>query len=279
MASAAGTRSNGVWCSWIIDSGASDHMTYNLHLLQSFKVFILPKTVTIANRISLKVMGKGTVMLADGLTLFDVLYVPGLNFNLISISRITRDNNCRALFSSSECLFQEKHSRKMIGNARQVKGLYVLRVEEEVAVFGFGLTTDHQRTLYHARDNKGQPVFDATSSAENLFCNRSSIVACTDSKTDGLSHILLWHHRLGHPNFIYLKKLMPHLFTNVTVSSLRCDSCILSKQTKSSYLPKPYRPSCPFNLVHSDIWGPSRVANINGSRWFITFVDDHTRIT
>ena len=38
-------------------------------------------------------------------------------------------------------------------------------------------------------------------------------------------------------------------------------------------------PSKPFSLVHSDIWGPSRVKTASGSRWFITFIDDHTRIT
>lgn len=32
-------------------------------------------------------------------------------------------------------------------------------------------------------------------------------------------------------------------------------------------------------VIHSNIWGPSRVKNINGARWFVTFIDDHTRIT
>ena len=26
------------------------------------------------------------------------------------------------------------------------------------------------------------------------------------------------------------------------------------------------------------MWGPSRVTNIVGSKWFITFIDDHTRV-
>ena len=43
--------------------------------------------------------------------------------------------------------------------------------------------------------------------------------------------------------------------------------------------PQPYKPSQPFYVIHSDVWGPSRVRNVNGSRWFVTFIDDHTRIT
>ena len=32
-------------------------------------------------------------------------------------------------------------------------------------------------------------------------------------------------------------------------------------------------------MIHSDVWGPSRVKNVTGTRWFVSFVDDHTRIT
>lgn len=50
-----------------------------------------------------------------------------------------------------------------------------------------------------------------------------------------------------------------------------------AKQTRNTYPSHAYQPSQPFSIVHSDIWGPSRTLNINGSRWFITFIDDHTR--
>ena len=32
-------------------------------------------------------------------------------------------------------------------------------------------------------------------------------------------------------------------------------------------------------MIHSDMWGPSRKNNITGARWFVSFVDDHTRLT
>ena len=32
-------------------------------------------------------------------------------------------------------------------------------------------------------------------------------------------------------------------------------------------------------MIHSDVWGPSRIKSMIGTRWFILFVDDHTRIT
>lgn len=251
MASMEGTQSNGNRCSWIIDSGASDHMTNNRSILTDFNFFSIPKSVRIANGLDLKVLGKGNVKLTAKLILRDVFYVPCLSFNLVSISKITHDNHCLAVFSSSHCFFQETRMLKMIGSARQCKGLYIIQSEERLPV------------------------------VEDLLSPRIS--ACYNSRTvlpsNSLERILLWHKRLGYPNFVYLKKVMPQLFSGIHVTDLKCEVCIFAKQTRGQYLPRPYESSSPFNLIHSDVWGPSRVANLNGSRWFVTFVDDHSRLT
>ena len=39
------------------------------------------------------------------------------------------------------------------------------------------------------------------------------------------------------------------------------------------------RASQPFALVHSDLWGPAPVVGANGARYFVLFVDDHTRFS
>lgn len=51
----------------------------------------------------------------------------------------------------------------------------------------------------------------------------NSISVVNDSK------IMLWHYRLGHPNFQYLKLLLPKLFMNKNPSGFRCESCELAK--------------------------------------------------
>lgn len=30
-------------------------------------------------------------------------------------------------------------------------------------------------------------------------------------------------------------------------------------------------------LIHSDVWGPSKIKKVTGKRWFITFIDNHSR--
>jgi transposase InsO family protein len=32
-------------------------------------------------------------------------------------------------------------------------------------------------------------------------------------------------------------------------------------------------------LVHSDVWGPARTTGLCGARYFVTFIDDHSRLT
>jgi len=40
---------------------------------------------------------------------------------------------------------------------------------------------------------------------------------------------------------------------------------------------KSTRESCLLDLIHSDICGPMRVASMSGARYFVEFIDDHSR--
>ena len=90
---------------------------------------------------------------------------------------------------------------------------------------------------------------------------------------------MIWHYRLGHPNFHYLKHLFPSLFKNKSPSSFQCEVCELAKHHCSVFPPKPYQVSKPFTLIHSDVWGPSRVSTLSPKKWFVSFIDDHTRVS
>jgi len=93
------------------------------------------------------------------------------------------------------------------------------------------------------------------------------------------SEIWLWHRRLGHASFGYLKKLFPSLFVKFDVSSFRCDVCELAKSHRASFPLSLNKSPVPFMVIHSDVWGPSKVTTFGGSRWFVTFIDDCTRMT
>jgi len=64
------------------------------------------------------------------------------------------------------------------------------------------------------------------------------------------------------------------------VSTLSCESCQLGKHIRS-YFPSSVsqRASSSFALVHSDIWGPSRIKSNLVFQYFVTFIDDYSRCT
>ncbi|KAK4390759.1 Retrovirus-related Pol polyprotein from transposon RE2 [Sesamum angolense] len=86
---------------------------------------------------------------------------------------------------------------------------------------------------------------------------------------------LQWHSRLGHPSLPTLQKILP-----IDSARLECESCELGKHHRASFPPRVEKRSpSPFTLVHSDIWGPCRFESLRGFRYFITFVDDYSRMT
>ena len=95
----------------------------------------------------------------------------------------------------------------------------------------------------------------------------------------GTNKIMLWHFRLGHPNFQYLKYLFMNLFLNKNPSLFEYEIGELEKHHHSSFPLQPYKPSKPFSIIHSDVWGPTIVTTLSRKKWFTTFIDDHTRIT
>lgn len=54
---------------------------------------------------------------------------------------------------------------------------------------------------------------------------------------------MLWHDKLGHSNFLYLKTLYLSLFKNKDLSWLHCEFFQMVKHTFVSFLGQPYKPS------------------------------------
>lgn len=86
-----------------------------------------------------------------------------------------------------------------------------------------------------------------------------------------------WHFRLEHPSLQKLRQVVPDLSPS---SMLQCEASQLGKHYRSSFPSCPgSRQSNPFNVVHSDIWGPARIKSISGFQYFVIFVNDFSRMT
>ena len=51
----------------------------------------------------------------------------------------------------------------------------------------------------------------------------------------------------------------------MSAESFHCDVCQFAKHHPTNFPPNGNKSSKPFDLIHSDVWGPSPIPNISGA--------------
>ena len=223
--------------SWVIDSGASSHMTGFPSVLTAYQPETSIPDVRIADGRSCPVLGSGQSRATSSLPLQNVLYIPGFPANLLSISAITKALHCGVFFFPHHFVFQDLDTGWRIGLGRENgRGIYEL-------------VTDSPSTGLQA-----------------LFALSASSSSLHDS--------FLWHCRLGHPSFVKLKETLPWLnLSEFHCESCELGKHHRSSYPSRTG-PPTHRP---FDLVHCDVWGPAPHPSPTGGKYYMVFVDDYTR--
>ena len=166
---------------WIINSGASDHMTNSSYIFESYSPCAGNNKVRIADGNFSHIAEKGLIKIYGEIDLIYVLHVPKLACSLFSVSKLSKDSNCCVIFYESHYVFEDRSLGEMIGSARMINGLY---------------------------------YFEG-----NLLSNKIAQGLSSISSLSVRDQIMVWHCRLGHPSFSYLKSLFPVLIKKVDPSS------------------------------------------------------------
>ena len=95
--------------SWIIDLGASDHMTKESNFFLSYRPCSGKQKVQVADKKLTRVSGKGNVSLSLKSTLTYVLHVPKMFYNLLSINKLKKTCNCFSNFFPKLLCFSGPH--------------------------------------------------------------------------------------------------------------------------------------------------------------------------
>ncbi|GJW78935.1 retrovirus-related pol polyprotein from transposon TNT 1-94 [Tanacetum coccineum] len=214
---------------WIVDSGCLKHMTGNLQLLCNFvEKFI--GTVHFGNDHFAAITGYGDYVQGN-LTICHVYYVEGLGHNLFSVRQFY-DGDLEVAFCLNTCYVQNLEGDDLLTGARD-SNLYTTSISEM-----------------------------ATSS---LVCLMSR---ATSTKS------WLWHRRLSHLNFgtinqLTSKDLVDGLLKFKYNKDHLCSAYEQGKSKKASLPPK-LVPSTEskLELFHMDLYGPMRIASINGKKYF-----------
>lgn len=228
---------------WIIDSGASTHMTPHAEWFDSYRP--CDGKITVANGSSLPAVGLGDVAIdtkTDFKKIFNVVHVPGLDCNLLSVKKAV-EKGLSIVFDINGCNFYNSNDISFRNNpvlhGSVCGGLYTLDC-----------------TI------KPQGV-----SAYNVHTN--------------LSQFQLWHKRLGHLCRIGMDLLKKGLAVGVEYTEVDkepCVPCVEGKQARKPFKAIKYKKATsPLELVHTDVCGPLTTESFKGNKYFIIFVDDYTR--
>ena len=78
--------------------------------------------------------------------------------------------------------------------------------------------------------------------------------------------LTLWHARLGHASSSWVQQLASRdLLGSVSTKNFDCVLCQLGKQLDLPFNISELISTDIFDLIHSDVWGPSFVSSIGGS--------------
>ncbi|KAG5666425.1 hypothetical protein PVAND_014454 [Polypedilum vanderplanki] len=89
-----------------------------------------------------------------------------------------------------------------------------------------------------------------------------------------------WHRMLSHRNLDDIKRLKEKglRFKNCKCNDV-CEPCIKGKLSRKSFPKQASKPDMFLDLVVSDVCGPMQVKSIQGSRYFITFIEVYSGYT
>jgi len=177
--------------SWIFDSGASDHMSFNANALQYRRLLEIPLLVSLLNAYKVQVTHSGRLKINDNLVLQHVILVSHLKYNLLSVKKPATQLQCQLVFREDLCILQGPSLTSPLAIGREAYGLYILDkvLVKEVKIDKSWILA-HHTFVTNSRNNFEVP------------CNHFSKQLSVD----------VWNKRLGHIPYRRLKLLFSDAF-------------------------------------------------------------------
>ena len=292
---------------FILDLGATIHTCYIKELFNSITSTTTYIKQGNTNK-TIKASGIGDISVTFTSTnkkvlIKDVLYIPKLGVNLLSLSLITsKDYNL--VFKKDSCyiykpnkslltkgsykdkvsIFTAKSSKLLNYYNNNKKAITTLntynRVEEELE----STISDSDLDLIDANKEDNiivDKAIDLENNSKDLESNSNKEQIVLNKNT-----IELLYNRLGYINLKAIKKLKDNTKgvnidlndIDTTKTSLdNCIICIQSKLTKNRSTIPSTKVSAYLDLIYIDIGGPIRPKTFRGFKYYITFRDSYTK--
>ncbi|KAK0588332.1 hypothetical protein LWI29_038180 [Acer saccharum] len=240
-----GLRNN---TSWILDSGASHHMTSDLQNLSLHSDYNGPEDIMLGDGKTIPITHIGSTLLhnsGQSFRLKNVPCSPTISHNLVSVSQFCSNNHTSIEFFPDCFLVKDLTTGASLVRGQNKGNLYV---------WPESVKSRHPASNVHLYTASTQPVASP----------------------------LAWHCRLGHPSVQVLHKILqsynlPVVKSRSSFSS--CSACLCNKSHKLPFGKSSLSSNKPLEILFTDVWGPAHISSFDNSRYYVLFVDYFSKYT
>ena len=230
---------------WLADSSASQHVTPDLSHLSEASPYYGNSTLTVGNGHHLPIahVGSATMHTPDVVfKLKNVLHVPEITQNLLSVNQFVTDNNCAFVLTPSGSMIKALGLRRTLSQGPVRDGVY--------------------------------PITFSSSSTNSATCHPSPQAHST-SLLSGVN----WHARLGHANNNIVNKVLRLIKAPAYAPKQLCSHCMQGKAHRLPFNLSSSSSTSPLELLHADVWGPVSTPSRLGYSYFLSIVDDWSKFS
>lgn len=246
---------------WLMDSGASNHYTSNRSILTDFKECKNVNVMTGHGVINARGVGNVTVHTSVGIRkIYDVMWVPDLTGknNLLSIAQLAR-KGCKVCLENPKATVLDKGGNCLAEGTFSGKG-WLLNM------------------------SACEPFLKNEQAEKKAVMGRMPEVAMLAGVEDQ-QPIEIWHLRLGHLNQKAITKLVSRSIgmsigaARAPTLTMDCEPCLRGAQHKTISSSRGIQATRKLEHVWTDVKGPLLDKDIYGFHFFVTFIDEFTRLT
>uniref|UniRef100_A0A803PJW7 GAG-pre-integrase domain-containing protein n=1 Tax=Cannabis sativa TaxID=3483 RepID=A0A803PJW7_CANSA len=277
---------------WYVDTGATNHIAQSTDNLKSVIPYSCQETVAVANGKKLSISNIGTTTLPSKscpLNLNSVLQIPTITKNLVSVSKLTNDNNVFLEFHKTCCFVMDKETGAVLLKGKIKDGLYLLGDDSSnpyQKALQVHLATAASQSDFTLCQNKNCTQDCTLVDSSTYTCNQQNnkesfsvypnVYNSTVLLAQTLTDVYVWHTKLGHPAPNTLRKILTKANIACSLKDLKfCKACQLGKNHRLPFPLSQSQATQPLALVDTDLWGPSHMPSKENYRYYIVFIDDY----
>ena len=157
---------------WVIDSGASSHITANPGMVTATPFSSFPSSIVVGNGATLPVIGTGYSVLPRPFRLDNVLVAPDIIKNLLSVRKFTTDNCVSVEFDPLGVSVKDLRTRNTLLRCNSTGPLYTLQLPSSTTGSCALVATPSPTTWHRRLGHPGKATLQSLAQSSSIVCSK-----------------------------------------------------------------------------------------------------------